>query len=564
MGFRFWSILVVFALLFGCAKNRPSDAQTGSQTNWLKSCEGDSACGPFSCICGVCTESCTEDGECTRGDKNGICVNHRDPEVEICIAPTELPAICYPELDGLSANWEPRSSTAIRPNTGAYDGEPLNGRITLALTAGNALYVRLDNGEYDYSGGASQAQSPWIVDGAVFDQGEKFAYITSDNEYTLFEVKTLGWSAAEGITETASKFWFPLKDIIGQSDNSSYRFFDTNDGLVVLAESWPQYALWESRKTRESSPPELHLVVAVSEQPIYYAGISMGRFIFATEQKDDKKLLLLARGPEGWEELILDRAQAVGEIDIDYELYGVWAARHADRLALLFDSPSDKAPIPSWVDLPTQKRVGPTIEMSPFSKSVSQRVPFITAVISSDGSYGAALDADNFYLADLTEATYQSFDKSLGTIPRGKYLYSLAFRTNWQNGETEQWLQPDAFDTENVLFDLPREGSQIAIVQTPSNVGKKIESGPCSVYAVDIRDGERIQKLFYSDSGRWQGPVYLPDGNISIAVDEPEFDQTPLLFITPELDVQTHQVPVSIPRPIGDIFGSAPRIDPTE
>jgi len=501
-------------------------------------------------------------------------VDRRDPEVEICIASTELPAICYPELDGLSANWKPRSSTAIRPDTEFWTGEPLNGRITLALTAGNALYVRLNNGEFERSGGDSQDQSPWIVDGAVFDQGNTFAYITSDHYYALLEVKTLGGSP-ERIIETASTSWFPLKNIIGQSGNSSYRFFDTGDGLVVLAESWPEFALWESRETREDpnsnlypnyKPYQLYPVVAASEQPIYYAGISMRRFIFATEQKDDKKLLLLARGPEGWEELIFDRTQAVGEIAADYELYGVSAARHADRLALLFDSPSDKAPIPSWIDLPTQKRIGPAIEMSKYSNNAAQRLPVITAVISSDGSYGAAHDANNFYLADLTEATYQSFDTSLGTLPRGKHLYSLTSRTNWQNGEIAQWLQTDEFDSGNALFEFPREGSQIGIIQSPERdtVGKTVESVPCSVYAVDIRDGENIQKLFDSDSSRWQGPVYLPDGNIAIAIDEPEFDETPLLLVTPELDVHAQQVPASIPRPIGDIFGSAPRVDPTE
>jgi len=290
----------------------------------------------------------------------------------------------------------------------------------------------------------------------------------------------------------------------------------------------------------------------------------MGRFIFATEQKDDEKLLLLARGPEGWEELILDRTQAVGEIEADYELDRVSAARHADRLALLFDSPSGNAPIPSWIDLPTQKRVGPTIEMSSYSEVASQRVPFVTAIISSDGSHGAALDANYYYFADLTEETYQRSVAGLGTTFRGEYLYDLTFRTNWQTGETEQWLQTDAFDTSDALYNFPREGSQIAIIQTPANVGKMLESGPCSVYAVDIRDGESIQKLFDSDSTRWHGPVYLPDGHIAIAVDETEFEEAPFLIITPDLDVQAQPAPESMGRPIRAFFGTAPRLDSIE
>ena len=54
--------LLAALCMSACVSGTPG---TGSKTNWLQSCQGDSMCGPGNaCLCGVCTRSCNEDNTC--------------------------------------------------------------------------------------------------------------------------------------------------------------------------------------------------------------------------------------------------------------------------------------------------------------------------------------------------------------------------------------------------------------------------------------------------------------------------------------------------------------------
>ncbi len=62
--------------LHGCLPN--DEPQTGSQTNWLRSCLVDADCGANSCTCGVCTHACSNASSCA--DLPGAtCVASDDP-----------------------------------------------------------------------------------------------------------------------------------------------------------------------------------------------------------------------------------------------------------------------------------------------------------------------------------------------------------------------------------------------------------------------------------------------------------------------------------------------------
>lgn len=58
--------LVVLSLLGACAKTT-THVETDGQTHWMQRCDDSSDCGELSCICGVCTETCTEGAECMFG-----------------------------------------------------------------------------------------------------------------------------------------------------------------------------------------------------------------------------------------------------------------------------------------------------------------------------------------------------------------------------------------------------------------------------------------------------------------------------------------------------------------
>src|SRR5690606_27318194 len=85
-------------LLLGvaCSSGGP---QTGSQTNWLKSCQTSEECGEFACLCGTCTVSCEQDQNCGEGGA-AVCVASTDRgAVAACDGNPPQRGMCLPSCD---------------------------------------------------------------------------------------------------------------------------------------------------------------------------------------------------------------------------------------------------------------------------------------------------------------------------------------------------------------------------------------------------------------------------------------------------------------------------------
>ncbi len=89
-------LFVGCCLLIGCA-NQDSTLQVGTNTSWLKPCEQTAECdGVGSCRCGVCTDTCTSDDECSPGicgsqlATNGQCTGMA--KERLCLPATEVDA----------------------------------------------------------------------------------------------------------------------------------------------------------------------------------------------------------------------------------------------------------------------------------------------------------------------------------------------------------------------------------------------------------------------------------------------------------------------------------------
>lgn len=59
--------------MVGCG-SKLDGGNTGSETHWLKSCDRDSECGEYSCLCGVCSRECDQQAECDQSASvDGYC-----------------------------------------------------------------------------------------------------------------------------------------------------------------------------------------------------------------------------------------------------------------------------------------------------------------------------------------------------------------------------------------------------------------------------------------------------------------------------------------------------------
>lgn len=67
-GHSFWgslSLLAALIMLFALGCEAQSSEPTGGETHFLRLCNSDAdACGPYSCLCGVCTTECSIDTPC--------------------------------------------------------------------------------------------------------------------------------------------------------------------------------------------------------------------------------------------------------------------------------------------------------------------------------------------------------------------------------------------------------------------------------------------------------------------------------------------------------------------
>ena len=78
----------------------PSEPQTGSQTNWLRTCDATAECGPLSCICGACTQPCDDDLGCSTLEGASCVAAEEAGAVAVCggvQSPTA--GLCLPRCD---------------------------------------------------------------------------------------------------------------------------------------------------------------------------------------------------------------------------------------------------------------------------------------------------------------------------------------------------------------------------------------------------------------------------------------------------------------------------------
>ncbi len=77
----------VMALLFGvwaAACGSTSGPKTGTQTNWLSSCQSDADCDGLECVCGICTETCNNADDCPNLP-GASCADAQDAEaIAVC------------------------------------------------------------------------------------------------------------------------------------------------------------------------------------------------------------------------------------------------------------------------------------------------------------------------------------------------------------------------------------------------------------------------------------------------------------------------------------------------
>lgn len=69
---------------------------TGTETNWLKSCDADVECGELSCLCGVCTQTCSDNADCSFSDSECRAPEDADTDVACSSAAAE-PLLCLTE-----------------------------------------------------------------------------------------------------------------------------------------------------------------------------------------------------------------------------------------------------------------------------------------------------------------------------------------------------------------------------------------------------------------------------------------------------------------------------------
>ncbi len=92
---------IAASFLPGCQEEEP--ARTGSETNFLVWCPADGDCGELTCLCGVCTDPCADDGACAHLSPNAVCVSRteashlnacEEPSTATCELPCDSDSDC--------------------------------------------------------------------------------------------------------------------------------------------------------------------------------------------------------------------------------------------------------------------------------------------------------------------------------------------------------------------------------------------------------------------------------------------------------------------------------------
>lgn len=95
-----WVSAAAFLVGTGMAACAPSEPQTGSQTNWLRTCDASAECGLLSCICGACTQPCDDDLGCSTLEGASCVAADEDGAVAVC-GGVQYPSagLCLPRCD---------------------------------------------------------------------------------------------------------------------------------------------------------------------------------------------------------------------------------------------------------------------------------------------------------------------------------------------------------------------------------------------------------------------------------------------------------------------------------
>lgn len=142
------------ALASSCASS--NSRTTGTETNWLVSCNTDSDCGAYACYCGVCSASCKEDADCEHEEVSGICAPSasvtacgEDSPKRVCIADESALAsidasVPAPGVDASNGETSGQGPTAS-DDAGMMSGQPTQPSPggTTSPTGGPFLYAAI-------------------------------------------------------------------------------------------------------------------------------------------------------------------------------------------------------------------------------------------------------------------------------------------------------------------------------------------------------------------------------------------------------------------------------------
>lgn len=93
--------LALSSLACGGLGSSGDPPSVGTNTNWLSYCSSDQDCGPYSCICGICTTSCNDSAPCTMAPQascgslsEGLCGEGPAPASGVCLLECQEPSDC--------------------------------------------------------------------------------------------------------------------------------------------------------------------------------------------------------------------------------------------------------------------------------------------------------------------------------------------------------------------------------------------------------------------------------------------------------------------------------------
>lgn len=148
--------LVTFTLIFWVTHCGETGTLSSSESHFLGSCDGSHACAQgLECVCGLCTEPCRSDDDCSNLDGSAECLAHEDvscEEAEVCDVSCTVDADCGDLGSSLEcASGRCRAASALSSSTqsggadGGSDGSNSSGKEagtgTMALPDGGCSNV---------------------------------------------------------------------------------------------------------------------------------------------------------------------------------------------------------------------------------------------------------------------------------------------------------------------------------------------------------------------------------------------------------------------------------------